>query len=65
MLYTCLYVHLIIAFIAVKTKLLIIAAIPLIKMFGVGKSGVRKLVSLMSCFRGDLPELSGIVGQYL
>ncbi|KAH3730960.1 hypothetical protein DPMN_056961 [Dreissena polymorpha] len=43
----------------------LIAAIPLIKLFGVGKTGYRKLLSLMSSFRGDLPEISGIVDSVL
>ncbi|KAL4236196.1 Cocaine esterase [Mactra antiquata] len=43
----------------------LIAAIPLINLFGVGKTGFRKLISLMSCFRGDLPEIPGIVDSIL
>ncbi|XP_045158061.1 liver carboxylesterase 1-like [Mercenaria mercenaria] len=43
----------------------LIAAIPLIKLFGVGKTGFRKLLSLMSCFRGELPEIPDIVDSVL
>ncbi|XP_052774834.1 carboxylesterase 1C-like [Mya arenaria] len=41
------------------------AAIPLIKLFGVGKTGYRKLLSLMNSFRGDLPEINGVVDSVL
>ncbi|WAR23810.1 NLGNY-like protein [Mya arenaria] len=31
------------------------------ELFGVGKTGYRKLLSLMNSFRGDLPEINGVV----
>ncbi|XP_060585843.1 fatty acyl-CoA hydrolase precursor, medium chain-like [Ruditapes philippinarum] len=43
----------------------LIAAIPLIKLYGVGTTGFRKLLTLMSCFRGELPEIPDIVYSVL
>ena len=40
-----------------------VSALPLIKMFGEALSGVRKLISIMSCFRADLPDITGIIGK--
>lgn len=38
----------------------LIAATPLIEHYGVGKTGSKRLLSLMNCFKGDLPEIPGI-----
>ena len=29
-----------------------------------GLEGMQKLLALMNCFRGDLPQVHGIVGKY-
>ncbi|XP_064605654.1 acetylcholinesterase-like [Liolophura sinensis] len=43
----------------------LIAAVPLVTLFGVGKKSTRRLLTLMNCFRGDLPEVRGIVDSVL
>ncbi|KAK7485339.1 hypothetical protein BaRGS_00023438, partial [Batillaria attramentaria] len=43
-----------------------IAAIPLVKRYKLeGFEGTQKLVALMNCFRGDLPQVQGIVESIL
>ncbi|XP_041359078.1 cholinesterase-like isoform X2 [Gigantopelta aegis] len=40
-------------------------AIPFVDQHGIGKQGSQKLIAVMSCFRGDLPEVRGIVESVL
>ncbi|XP_076462139.1 acetylcholinesterase-like [Babylonia areolata] len=44
----------------------LIAAIPLVKRYKLeGLEGTQKLLALMNCFRGDLPQVHGIVESIL
>lgn len=33
-------------------------------LFGGNEKGIKQLITLMYCFRGDLPNLANIVGKY-
>lgn len=35
---------------------------PLVELFGGEEKGIKQLITLMYCFRGDLPNLANIVG---
>lgn len=37
---------------------------PLVNLFGGDEKGIKQLITLMYCFRGDLPNLANIVGTY-
>ncbi|XP_067678791.1 pyrethroid hydrolase Ces2e-like isoform X2 [Haliotis asinina] len=43
----------------------VIAAIPFVEEHGTGKHGSQKLLAVMNCFRGDLPEVEGIVDSVM
>ena len=42
---------------------LCVAALPLVELFGGKEEGIKQLITLMYCFRGDLPNLANIVGK--
>lgn len=44
-------------------QMICVTAIPFVKEHGTGKHGSQKLLAVMNCFRGDLPEVEGIVGM--
>ena len=42
----------------------VVTAIPLVARYKMeGLEGMQKLLALMNCFRGDLPQVHGIVGK--
>lgn len=42
----------------------VVVAIPLVKRYDLkNMEGTQKLLTLMNCFRGDLPQVHGIVGK--
>ncbi|KAK3091646.1 hypothetical protein FSP39_021543 [Pinctada imbricata] len=43
----------------------LMAAMPLIEAFGGSDNGIRQLLTLMYCFRGDLPDIPNIVDVVL
>ncbi|XP_022314273.2 acetylcholinesterase-like [Crassostrea virginica] len=43
----------------------LIAALPLVELFGGKEEGIKQLITLMYCFRGDLPNLANIVDMVL